>query len=250
MKDAAIEAFDRTIEVIVRPAVKPIWSQMKQNAAASSEQGHGGALIAAALLDLKKRVPNLEVHLIGHSAGSILLGHLLDLLDPKKLDDRVDFAVRARLHGRVRARSLRAGRCNRGLLAKSSLHIHLLSNRRELDDTVGPYQKSLLYLVSRALESDHKMPILGLAKSVQTGQQRQLQRPHHGRPRCRGGRRSGAQAIRTCTYSIRATVSTGPAGKNIKASHGCFDNDAATIEATLARILGTTPPHPVESLEY
>ena len=67
VKDAAIEAFDRTIEVIVRPAVKPIWSQMKQNAAASSEQGHGGALIAAALLELKKRVPNLEVHLIGHS---------------------------------------------------------------------------------------------------------------------------------------------------------------------------------------
>ena len=85
VKDAAIEAFDRTIEVIVGPAVKPIWSQMKQNAAASSQQGHGGALIAAALLDLKKRVPNVEMHLIGHSAGSILLGHLLDLLDPKKL---------------------------------------------------------------------------------------------------------------------------------------------------------------------
>ena len=45
-------------------------------------------------------------------------------------------------------------------------------------------------------------------------------------------------------------VSTGPAGSNINASHGGFDNDAATIEATLRLILGSTPLHAVESLDY
>ncbi len=49
IRDATIEAFDRTIEVLVGPAVKPIWGQMKQNAAASVEPDHGSALIAAAL---------------------------------------------------------------------------------------------------------------------------------------------------------------------------------------------------------
>ncbi len=38
----------------------------------------------------------------------------------------------------------------------------VLSNSNELDDSVGPYGKSLLYLVSRALEPAHKTPILGM----------------------------------------------------------------------------------------
>lgn len=248
VKDAAIEAFDRTIEVVVRPVVKPIWSQMKQNAAASSEQGHGGALIAAALLDLKKRVPNVEVHLIGHSAGSILLGHLLDLLDPKKLT--------------IASTSLYAPACTvafaldhyepavkSGLLAKPSFHIHLLSDRRELDDTVGPYQKSLLYLVSRALESDHKTPILGLERAFKPGSNDNFndRAVPPALPHWQAFWGAGNPNLHVLDSR---DVSTGPAGKNIKASHGCFDNDAATIEATLARILGTTPPHAVESLEY
>ncbi len=37
-------------------------------------------LLAARLERLKKALPKLEVHLVGHSAGSILFGHLLDAL--------------------------------------------------------------------------------------------------------------------------------------------------------------------------
>jgi hypothetical protein len=36
----------------------------------------------------------------------------------------------------------------------------------------------------------------------------------------------------------------------IKAAHGCFDNDADTITATLTRILGKAPAHRVESLDF
>ncbi len=152
------------------------------------------------------------------------------------------------MYRRVRARHYAAAH-DSGLLPKEALHIHLLSNRRELNDTVGPYQKSLLYLVSRALESDHKMPILGLQKAFDSeanGQWQDRARP----PRCPVGRRSGETQIQTCTCSNAQSVSTGPRGKNIKASHGCFDNDAATIDATLARILGNAPRFPVESLDY
>ena len=41
--------------------------------------------------------------------------------------------------------------------------LDILSDERELADSVGPYGKSLLYLVSRALEDHHKTPILGMA---------------------------------------------------------------------------------------
>lgn len=247
VKDAAIEAFDRTIEVVVGPAVKPIWTQMKQNADASAEQGHGGALIAQALLDLKASVPNVEIHLVGHSAGSIILGNLIDLLDPNKQT--------------VTSCSLYAPACTvefaldhyapadkSGLLSKNDLHIHLLSDRRELNDTVGPYQKSLLYLVSRALESDHKMPILGLNKAFDANSNDEW----HDRaappalPRW--------QAFWGASPNLHVLtadhVSTGPKGKTIKASHGCFDNDANTIDTTIARILRAKPAFAVQSLDY
>src|SRR5690606_40060886 len=51
----------------------------------------------------------------------------------------------------------------RGILDPATVVLELLSDQREKDDTVGPYGKSLLYLVSRALEEVHKMPLLGLA---------------------------------------------------------------------------------------
>ena len=43
VKETAAEVLDRTVEVLARPAAKPIWSQMKQNAASRS----GGDVAAA-----------------------------------------------------------------------------------------------------------------------------------------------------------------------------------------------------------
>ena len=112
--------------------------------------------------------------------------------------------------------------------------------------TSRPYQKSLLYLVSRALEAAHKTPLLGLAEAFNPT----------------------AEAVDAWYEGDRATVTawqqswkgqrhvldapqviTGP-GTSIKAAHGCFDNDVATVTATLSRILGTRPAHQVESLDY
>jgi hypothetical protein len=45
-------------------------------------------------------------------------------------------------------------------------------------------------------------------------------------------------------------VSTGTLGRKIRACHGSFDNDAATIELTLRRILGAKPAFPVEWIDY
>ena len=58
VKETAAEVLDRTVEVLARPAAKPIWSQMKQNAASAAEPGRGCTLLADALAateDSKRR---------------------------------------------------------------------------------------------------------------------------------------------------------------------------------------------------
>ena len=145
VKETAAEVLDRTVEVLARPAAKPIWSQMKQNAASAAEPSRGCTLLADSLALLKQQVPQLEIHLVGHSAGSIMLGHLLDLLPERKLDVASCHlyapacTVRFALDHYVPAIENQA-------LPRKRLHIHLLSDAVEICDTVGPYRKSLLYL--------------------------------------------------------------------------------------------------------
>lgn len=247
VKETAAEVLDRTIEVMARPAAKPVWSQMKQNAAAAIEPQRGGELLVRALARLQKRLPSIKVHLLGHSAGSIILGHLLDLLPQHglKLDSCHLYApactVRFALDHYVSA-------IDSGTLDRKRFHIHVLADSNEICDSVGPYRKSLLYLVSRALESCHKMPILGLQQVFDKRNNPKWHPPE-------------AQSVKEWQQFWAATgnglnviedkqVSTGSLGRKVQATHGCFDNDATTIELTLERMLGKKPKYPIEWVEY
>ncbi|HEV8330854.1 MAG TPA: C1 family peptidase [Steroidobacteraceae bacterium] len=247
VKETAAEVLDRTVEVLARPAAKPIWSQMKQNAASSVEPGRGCTLLADALVQLKATVPQLEIHLIGHSAGSIILGHLLDLLPARKLDVAschlyapactVRFAVQHYVPA-----------IENNVLPRKRLHIHTLADAVEICDTVGPYRKSLLYLVSRALETCHKMPILGLeqtfeAKANPKWHEDELESVKLWQ-KFWSASGNGLDVVST------KQVSTGTLGRRIRACHGSFDNDATTIETTLRRITGVKPAFPVEWIDY
>ena len=248
LRDTAADVLDRSIEVVAGPVLKPIWSQMKQNAAAASQPGHGAQLLATALARLAGRVADLEIHLIGHSAGAIVLGHLLDDLRANKL--------------RARSCSLFAPACDarfalahyqpaiaRGTLLPATLSIDLLSQQRELQDSVGPYRKSLLWLVSRALESNHKTPLLGLEDL------------YHEPASPESWHREAAASARAwrdfwSTSGGRLDilsdpqVATGALGTPIAASHGCFDNAAAVMTRTLARIAGAPLAQTLDWLDY
>lgn len=247
VKETAVEVLDRTIEVLARPAAKPIWSQMKQNAAASIEAGRGCELLVNALANLKARLPDVKVHLIGHSAGSIILGHLLDLLPQRNMaiDSchlyapacTVRFAVDHYLPA-----------IERGTLDRKRLHLHVLSDANEICDTVGPYRKSLLYLVSRSLESCHKMPILGLEQVFEPKNNPKWHDPEL--ETVKAWQKFWQSSGNGLDVVHDRQVSTGSLGKKIQASHGCFDNDATTIETTLRRITGTAPAFPIEWIEY
>ena len=248
LKDFRSDVADRSIELAASPIAKPLWSQMKQNASASVEDGRGTALLAEQLTELASTVGSLEVHLIGHSAGSILLGHFLD-------------AIKQKL--KVRSCTLYAPACtvafaNRhyqeaitaGTLDKENIHVHVLSDALEREDSVGPYGKSLLYLVSRALESAHKTPLLGMVKvfdplaavtdvwNASAAVQSEL-------VSWRNWWRGKLHVVK------ERRLSTGTKGQGCPAAHGCFDNHADTITATLERIRGGAAlDYAIESLDY
>ncbi|MDF3037167.1 MAG: family peptidase protein, partial [Paucimonas sp.] len=82
--DALGEARDRSVEALGHVLGKGIWSEMRENAQRAKEKEHGIDLLARNLValkhDLEARHKKLELHIVGHSAGAILLGHFLDRL--------------------------------------------------------------------------------------------------------------------------------------------------------------------------
>lgn len=250
IKEALGEARDRSIEVACENLlVKPMWSEMKQNAAAAAQAGAGLHLLAGHLAALRKAVPNLEIHLAGHSAGSIVLGHLLSLLDQEiKASSLTLFAPACTLGFAVEhyGSALQAGK-----LSQATMHTDLMDDERERADTVGPYGKSLLYLVSRALEGRHKTPLLGMAWSWPAKDRPQDQwsgDPYSREALEKWAKLSKGMGLRLHDKS-REYVSTG--GGQIKLAHGSFDNDVEAVAAMLQRMRGGAPLDArVENLAY
>ncbi|MEM8839262.1 MAG: hypothetical protein AAGE89_14300, partial [Pseudomonadota bacterium] len=165
------ERSDRGFEVLAEKVLgKAVWSQMKQNAEAANQRDtatglRGGMRELADYLKarLGKDRSGLRLHLLGHSAGSIILGH---------------FARDLALFTEIASVGLLAPACTlkfankhfvplveKGRLDPKKLYIANLSRQNERADRIGPYNKSLLYLVSRAFEVPRKTPLLGLDDS-------------------------------------------------------------------------------------
>ncbi len=252
-KDYYIEqASDR---VLVRAA----WNDMKSSAESAAREGGATYQLALALRALKADVPNLEIHLIGHSAGTILLGEMLRRLTQQRL--------------RVKSCHLYAAACtipfaNRtfapaleaGTLKPEALHQHVLSDSIEKKDTCfGIYSKSLLYLVSRGLETPHKMPLLGLAAAVSPQPQKAnaLNQGNVDATPWANDRETKQElkAWRKLKLPVHVIEEeefvSALNAKPAKRMHGSFDNDIHLINSTLSTILGSGPLNaPVTNLEY
>jgi hypothetical protein len=263
VKSAADEARDRAVEAAAEQfAVKAIWTQMKQNAEAAATRTQpvsvAGArpqqapptlvLMAKALARLRASVPGAEIHLVGHSAGSILFGHLLNAFAAEPVPVPVASCT---LYAPACSVQFAVDHYQRsveqGVLRKAALHVDLLSDERENEDTVGPYGKSLLYLVSRALETHHKTPILGM-------QHAWLSTKHSAWSDDPGVRRSLNEwqkfwgAARGPAVLSDAQISNGV--EQTASSHGSFDNDIDVVTRTIERISGKAIKHRVERLVY
>lgn len=239
-------------KTIGRPFARPLWSEMKENAELAAENGRGGDLLTDALRGLAGSWnDDFELHLIGHSAGSIILGKLLNNLEQKNLTRH------------IKTVNLYAPACTVSFANRyyaphdeimSRLHLDILADKQEQDDNVAYiYQKSLLYFISNALESDTRMPILGLANVYD---------PHFdgwdGTSSTAEALTNWRNAAEISRLTKRITIHDGErfitrkgAGgpeKSIAPSHGGFDNNIDVIGKTLERITGAPLVLPVDDL--
>lgn len=173
------DAKDRAIEAAGRTFGRGLWSEMRENAAGAGLPGHALTLIALHLRGLKAALAKagiaLEVHLIGHSAGSILLGHLLDLLGAMDTDQPALPVTTCTLYAAACSTGFAVqhylGAATAGVLPLDRLHLYHLSDGNEKGDALPStstpiYGKSLLYLVSRALDDIRKQPLLGMERAL------------------------------------------------------------------------------------
>ena len=249
------ETNDYTWEAIAaRVSVRAIWTERKESAARAASGVGGCLLLARHLAALRIRYPELRIHLIGHSAGAITLGSLMDEL-------------RA-LNIRLQSASLWAPACTMdfavqkfgaafrdGTIAPKAFHISMLSDENERRDSVaGVYSKSFLHLVSRALERAHKTPLLGLANAW--SDPRESARPDEFRPDAKtaiGGWKKafdkGARPVVIRSREVRTATYEAASGERlIKATHGSFEGSVGALETALERMLGGPPPVPVTDL--
>ena len=164
------EARDRAIEVVAARSVpKALWTETKQNALASVRQGRGLSRLASGLESLIEHLETVspagqkpEIHLAGYSAGALISGLMLDKLRQigQKASSLQLIAPGCNLEF---ANRYIGGAEERGVLDAANMHVYNLTSERERKDRVGPYGKSILYLVSRGLEDEHRTPILGMA---------------------------------------------------------------------------------------
>jgi predicted chitinase len=241
-------------KTIGRPFARPLWSEMKENAELAAEPGRGGDLLSDAIRSLASSWgEDFELHLIGHSAGSIALGRLLDNLAQKNLIPSVKS-----MH--LYAPACTVSFANRHYAPQTEvmqrLHLDILSDQCELDDNVALiYQKSLLYFVSNALEADVRMPILGLENvynseySSWDGASGTAEALANWRNAVETNDLKSRLTIHKEEKFVSRCVTDGESrAKSEKASHGGFDNNIEVIGKTLERITGGKLTLPVDDL--
>jgi pimeloyl-ACP methyl ester carboxylesterase len=227
-KDFMLDRLDDALEPLARiVGGKSQWDEMKENATLATGPGGGLIHVAKALAALVKAHPTLKVHMVGHSAGSILLGGLLSRLAKGVSIETCTLWAPACTMDVYREQYLPAIRSKQ----IRNFGLFTLTDKAERDDNCAKiYHKSLLYLVSHAFEArlrepsfgknqnDGSEPILGMAKFVE-----KLAKPE-----------------RPLDWVLAPNAQQTGRDASAATAHGAFDDDPATLRATLARILGKT----------
>lgn len=228
LKEKLFDVSDNLIEDVVRKPVTPIWEEMKRDAClpfvVDDERERDGSAVIRTFAEALHGT-GIQIHLAGHSTGAVLLGHLLGALDALGNPDLIKscslMAPACNLDFFDEHYAARLTKPKRGssLARLPVLDIYNMTEKLERDDNVAAvYRKSLLHLVSRALERRMDKPILGMQK-------------YSGKiPPIAG---------------MNIHYSDGKKGKITRStSHGGFDNDHWTMNSILRRILGKEPPQP------
>jgi hypothetical protein len=263
-RDFMLDRLDDSLEPLVRAlGGKAQWDEMKENALLATTARDGAARIAAEALARHQGArigtgageDRIYLHLVGHSAGSIFMAPLARLLTS---EGRVDFGdlqvhpsvTRADGQGlNIDSVALWAPACTvevfddayRPLVDDGRigrLTLFTLTDEAERDDhCANVYHKSLLYLVANALEAEPRIPLLRPRGIPILGMATALEEEI-------GDYLAGHDRVDWIRSPNEAAV--GGPGASRSTSHGGFDDDRATVQATLARMLACAAARPSE----
>lgn len=216
VRDQIQRFVNRRIERTLAKLGSVVWGEMKQNADAITSRAHSGGQILYKIgtdtgaVRLSNGKPNVRLHLVGHSAGSIVHSHVVDVLSELGWRfETVTFlapAVTCRLFEETVLKRLKNRR------VRAYHQFHLKEEVEERDPTCRPilgYGRSLLYLVSESFEGGSSTPILGLEKDFR----------YHD--------------------VAGVKVFAAPGGSSASATHGGFDDDPDTMNAVIRLIKGS-----------
>jgi hypothetical protein len=228
-----LDRLDDTLEAVVRGLrLKGLWDEMKENARLASQAEWGGARIAlGSLAELMEADPRIEVHIAGHSAGSIFHALLVQYLTTKGKISTGPLTGTKGLGKHIATCTLWAPGIRIQDFKESYLpaihnrsigHFSLFTLKDEAeraDNCANIYNKSLLYLVANALEDRIAEPILGMEKFVRLDPDL-----------------NGLFKQPYASWIKAPNTSRPPSGSKAR-RHGDFDDDPATLMSTLATIL-------------
>ena len=264
LREAAGEAKDRAIEAVGRQFARGIWSEMRENAQGGATADHALDLAARLLRELRDQLAQggraLDLHLVGHSAGSILLGHLLGRLGGANPVAVTSCELYAAACSSGFAVQHYGAAHQAGVLPLDRLRLHVLTDANERADGLPSaerdiYGKSLLYLVSRALDDVRKQPLLGMERALVLPDPAWVD-DQWVRDASQASNAdvaawlklwpAGELLHRVTSPKVRTTKT----GDQITASHGSFDNNIDVLTGTLERIRGAALVSPMEWLDY
>jgi hypothetical protein len=227
-KDFMLDRLDDALEPLARVLTgKSVWSEMKENALKATRNTNGGArLVVKLAAALCKDHPQLKVHVVGHSAGSIFeapfVAALVDAGIPIESLVLWAPACTTDLFKQFYAPLIMRGKIRRPA-------IFALTDKTERDDhCANIYHKSLLYLVSNAFEDKARIPFFRDGESI-LGMEKFLKAD----ATVQGLIKSGKLDLVSAPNSARI----GSINASRAQHHGDFDDDEATVKSTLARIL-------------
>jgi hypothetical protein len=210
-----------------------IWSGMKTaaadmwkpNSGPVDQSSHAGSYLLEGLAAVQAERPELKIDLIGHSAGSIAIAHLLETAAQRHPDFRVRNLILL-----APAASLEV--FEQGIVGHQDLfeafRMFTMEDALECKDHLVPgvYPRSLLYLISGILDGEADSPVVGLRRHTAG------QAPYDGAPYTQISQFLAAPENRLVLSRTRDDA--GPGLQTWSAKHGDFDDDEQTLASLTA----------------
>ncbi|MDQ3022053.1 MAG: C1 family peptidase [Bacteroidota bacterium] len=235
-----IEKTDRFLEAISSVAGEKVWNEMKENGMlATTDIKNGGNRKIIPYLNEIAKDSSVEIHIAGHSAGSIFLAPFIQLLSSKGKINSEPLLNENGYGNKIGSVSLWAPAITTELFKSTYMplinsnqieqfNLFILDDKTERDDNCcGVYRKSLLYLVSNSYEKQKAHPAIKNSGESLLGMEKWINNDNELKKLI--GKKNFKLILSPESNRDKSLT-------NAK-HHGDFDDDEACLKATLASIL-------------